>query len=77
MSDEREKIFFPVNEHGWIFLFEILGSKILLRTLKLKKYPKKQPISDECNQHRTFQYEIEGSTRVHSKYYNTSDFVKK
>jgi len=77
MSDKREKVFFPVNEHGWILLFEILGSKILLRTHKLKPFPKKQPISDEHSQHRVFQYKIEGSVRVFSTRYDTSSFVEK
>ena len=76
MSDERKTISFPVNEHDWILLFEILGSKIYLRAHNIKFSPKKQPISDEYSQHRIFQIEAEGSAKVQSKFYDTSKLLK-
>ena len=74
MSDTRPRISFPVNEHGWVLLFESLGGgKILLRCSKYKDRGRK---NDENNQHRMYELEVEGGTKVQSKLYDISNFLK-
>ena len=67
---QRKRVFFSVNENGWILLFEKLG-KIILRTTN---YKDKGRINCETSGHRYFQIECEGGTMVKSKLFDTSKF---
>lgn len=70
--DKKRKIWFPVNEHGWILLFEILGKKTILRAYDIKDKGRK---SDETNQHRMHEVECEGGVKVKPKLYDISKFI--
>ena len=72
MSDEREKISFPVNEHGWILLFEkLVGSKVVVHATKIKFLHQEKRWPAE-NGHRGQEVEADTSVMVRSKYYDTS-----
>ncbi len=73
-NNSIKKVCFPVNEHGWILLFQLLGKKTILRASDIKQ---KGRISDETNQHRMFECECEGGVKVKSKFYDTSNFIEK
>lgn len=63
---------FPINEHGWVLLFQKLG-KTIVRAEKVKFDPNPgRRVSDEGNQHRMFHIECEGGVKVKSKQYDTS-----
>ena len=70
----NKEITCELNEHGWLLLFRTLGSKIVLRTYKVK--PKKiKRISDEENQHRMFEINVEGGLKARPKLgWNTTNF---
>lgn len=65
-----KKVCFPVNQYGWILLFQVLG-KTIVRTCKMSKVKR---ISDETNQHKMFEFECESGVKVKSKFYDTSKF---
>ena len=71
MNDNQQIVSFPVNENGWILLFQVLGKKTILRATKIKN---KGRVSDENNQHRMEEIEAEGGTKVKSKLYDISNF---
>lgn len=70
-EEESKKVSFPVNEHGWIMLSQVLG-KVVMRAHKVGK-PKRK--SETHNQHRAFEFECEGAVEVRSKLYDTSHFI--
>jgi len=70
---KSSEVCFPINEYGWILLFQKLG-KVVARASKFSRVKR---ISDEISQHRVFEIELEGGVRVRSKLYDTSDFIKK
>lgn len=72
MPDNEKKISFPVNEHGWVLLFRLFGKKTIVRATTVRD---KGRTSDPDNGHRAFELECEGSVKVKSKYYDTSDFL--
>jgi hypothetical protein len=70
----QKKITFPVNEHGWVLLFQLFGHKTIVHTID---YKDKGRVSDEDNQHRCHELICEGGVKVRSKMYDTSEFVNK
>jgi len=62
---------FTVDDNGWIMLSERLG-KIKMRAHKLGKQKR---VNDEVNQHTSFEMTCEGTVRVQSKLYDTSEFT--
>ena len=71
MDNKKRKICFPINEHNWILLFQLLGKTILCaERVKNKGYH-----SDENNQHRMCVIECEGGVKVRSKIYDISKFI--
>lgn len=71
-----KKICFPINEHGWILLFEVLGKKTIICSETIRQPKNKKRKSDRTNQHRMVQLECEGGVKVKSKYYDISSFNK-
>jgi len=69
-----KRVCFPINEHGWILLFELFGKKTILRACDIKN---KGRVSDNTNQHRMLEIECEGGVKVKSKFYDTSLFISK
>jgi len=72
-NNKLKKIWFPVNEHGWVLLFQRFGKKTIVRTID---YKDRGRTNDLDNQHRAIDLECEGGVRVRSKYYNTSEFLE-
>lgn len=66
-------VHFTVDKYGWILLSPTLGNKVIVRAVAMGKIKR---ISDE-NDHRAHQVAAEGSVKVRSKYYDTSEFIKK
>lgn len=71
MPNLPKRISFPVNEHGWILLFQVFGKKTIVRAYDSKDKGRK---SDEETQHRMVEFEFEGGVKVRSKLYDTSEF---
>lgn len=71
MSDERERVYFPINEYGWILLFEKLHT-VTMRATSIKLKTKNKKISDDSGD-RCDEAEAKGGVKVKSKCYNTSD----
>ena len=71
MSALPKRISFPVNEHGWVLLFQVFGKKTILRAYDAKDKGRK---SDDTTQHRMCEFEFEGGVKVRSKLYDTSLF---
>lgn len=67
---QRKRVCFPINEHGWILLWERLGKTILRTT----SYKDRGRINCETSGHRYFQIECEGGVMVKSKLFDTSQF---
>lgn len=68
-----KKISFPVNEHGWVLLFEVFGKKTIVRSYDGKV--NRNRVSDEDTQHRMFEVECEGGVKVKSKLIDISKFI--
>lgn len=64
---------FTTDQYGWILLSQTLGSKVVVRAVAMDKIRR---IRDE-NDHRAHQVVAEGSVKVKSKYYDTSEFINK
>lgn len=73
MSDERPQVSFPINEYGWILLFEKLGT-VIMRATTIKLRTKKRRISDDSD-HSCDEIEAKGGAKVKSKLYDTSKFT--
>ncbi|MFA5072162.1 MAG: hypothetical protein WC511_07485 [Candidatus Pacearchaeota archaeon] len=70
MEDKKLKICFPINEHGWVLLFQLLGKTILCaEKVKNKGY------QSDTNGHRICFLECEGGVKVKSKIYDISKFI--
>ena len=67
------QFYFPLNQHGWILLTPILGKKVTLRAVAIDKVRRTK---DE-NDHRMDETVAEGSVKVKSRSFDTSDLIKK
>ncbi len=73
-GSQSKHVRFPVNEHGWVLLFQKLG-KTVIRAEKVI-FDKNKRVADETSGHRMFHIECEGGVKVKSKLYDTSSFVE-
>ena len=72
-ATQPKKVCFPVNENGWILLFQKMGKTILRTT----NYKDKGRVNCGTSGHRYFQLECEGGTMIKSKLYDTANFWEK
>lgn len=76
MSDERQTVCFPINEHKWILLFEkLVGSKVIVHATKIKFLHQGKRWPNE-NDHRGQEVEADTSVMVRPKTYDIRDFPK-